>query len=305
MNIRFAIVSILASAFLTGITSLAQAQVQSKSAASTATQSSASASNQSLLSKVEQANFVFQGVVTQVEYRLSDKSPDGAPQLPYTFVTYKIEELLKGESQVKSVTLQFLGGPHSNGKILKVMGAPFFDVGDQDILFVSGNSQSICPLLGCEGGRFRLINNQVFNDLGHPQSLTETGELISGKRIPMQDVLVNQVGDHTVEYEISEGQEEPLDNQASKVAPATPAMPGLSPQEFTTEIRNDVQQLTQEGRLQVQPVVSTDIKASLAAPLVTPSSPPIDAATGQPSDTERQEQERETQQEPQNTPIQK
>lgn len=296
----------LVGAWLSGIAAPTHAQSQDPSGSSATAQTAASDVDRSLPSKAEQAHFIFQGVVTGVEYRLSDPSPEGAPQLPYTFVTYRIDELLKGEPQGQSsVTLRFLGGPRDSDRIFQVAGTPFFDVGDRDILFVRRNGESICPLLDCENGRFRLIDDRVFNDLGRPQSLAPTGELVSGKQEPLREVLVNRVGGHIVEYEMSAGREEPPDDSASKAAPATPALPALDPAQFAARVRQEVQKLAQAGRLQNHPVTSADIKAPLVAPLAKAVSPPPDAAAGQPSVAERQEQEGDRRRQPPAVFVQK
>ena len=305
MPLPRAALPVLVGAWLSGIAVPTHAQSQGLIGPSATDQTAASDIDHSLPSKVEQAHFIFQGVVTKVGYRLSDPSPAGVPQLPYTFVTYRVEDRLKGETPVQSVTLRFLGGLCDNGKILQVEGTPFFDVGDQDIWFVRRNDESICPLLDCENGRFRLINNQVFNDLGQPQSLVPTGQLVSGKQVPLREVLFNQMGAHTLEYEISADREESPDESASSSAPERPALPTLDPTQFATHVRHQVQLLAQAGRLQKYPVVSVDIKAPLVAPLAKAVSPPLDAATSQPSVTERQEQDSDRWQQPPATSVQK
>lgn len=305
MPLPRAALPVLVGAWLSGIAVPTHAQSQGLIGPSATDQTAASDIDHSLPSKVEQAHFIFQGVVTGVEYRLSDPSPEGASPLPYTFVTYRIDELLKGESQERSVTLRFLGGPRGSDRIFQVAGTPFFDVGDRDILFVRRNGESICPLLDCENGRFRLIDDRVFNDLGRPQSLAPTGELVSGKQEPLREVLVNRVGGHIVEYEMSAGREEPPDDSDSKAAPETPALPALDPIQFPARVRHEVQQLARAGKLQHHPVTSADIKAPLVAPLAKAVSPPPDAAAGQPSVAERQEQEGDRQRQPPAVFVQK
>src|SRR5512134_3469383 len=65
------------------------------------------AQNRRLKAAVKEADFIFQGVVTDVAYRLSDPLSTGAVQLPYTFITYRVEKLLKGLDQKPFVTLRF------------------------------------------------------------------------------------------------------------------------------------------------------------------------------------------------------
>src|SRR5688572_5847967 len=68
---------------------------------------------------VGRANLIFEGVVTKVAYRHSDVDSNDQERLPYTFVTYRIERLYKGQSEEKNtITLRFQGGPVGDGQIL-------------------------------------------------------------------------------------------------------------------------------------------------------------------------------------------
>src|SRR5262245_46957716 len=61
---------------------------------------------------LQQADLVFDGVVTDRQYRFSTKSTDSDPDpTPYTFVTYRINSILKGNYQGNTVILRFMGGP--------------------------------------------------------------------------------------------------------------------------------------------------------------------------------------------------
>src|SRR5215510_1876666 len=104
---------------------------------------------------VLQVEFIFRGTVSEIQYRLSDAASPGDVRLPHTFVTYTIEEVLKGTATQNTVTLRFMGGPdEEQGKFLSVSDVPMFTVGDQDILFVRKNGTALCPLVRCGEGRF-------------------------------------------------------------------------------------------------------------------------------------------------------
>jgi hypothetical protein len=137
----------------------------------------------------QQADFVFKGEVVGVQYRdsesevLTDDSgapildEDGQPALrdgsevPYSFVTFEIEKIYKGNASGSTVTLRFFGGVAADPWVgrdedgnmvsapqtVEMEGVPLFDVGDRDILFVEGNTEDDCPLVDCENGRFRLL----------------------------------------------------------------------------------------------------------------------------------------------------
>lgn len=147
------------------------------------------------------ADFIFRGKVIRKTYRNSDIVPlrdrlgnqiidpdTGAPQytensgLPYCFVTYRIDRVLKGSppvdptsGQVKDeVTLRFLGG-HSQRdpcSFLYIPTYPLFDVGDCDLLFVQGNTVKECPLVKGARSRFRVLDRpgsdpcMIYNEFG-------------------------------------------------------------------------------------------------------------------------------------------
>jgi hypothetical protein len=127
---------------------------------------------------VRQADFVFRGTVSDVQYRLSDAASNGDVRLPHTFVTFTIDETLKGASAQKTVTLRFMGGPdQERGKFLSVSNVPMFTAGDQDILFVSKNGQALCPLVRCAEGRFRLAGDRLYSHDGRAVFMTKNGRL--------------------------------------------------------------------------------------------------------------------------------
>lgn len=112
------------------------------------------------------AQFVFLGTVADVNYRRAE-SPDGkTPGAPHTFVTYKIEKVLKGKSEAGTVTLRFVGGRGDKSQFLMASNIPLFDIGEQDVMFVRGNAKNACPLVECARSRVRLIGGMAFNDEG-------------------------------------------------------------------------------------------------------------------------------------------
>jgi hypothetical protein len=127
------------------------------------------------------ADFIFEGIVQRIEYRHSD--PVGSePGLPYTFVSYRVEKVIKGAYSAPELTLRFLGGPVDNsGQVLLPPQYPRFDPGDHDILFVTGNTYFDCPLVGCRHGRLRFIDGQIVdgNDEATIIDDLEEGESLS------------------------------------------------------------------------------------------------------------------------------
>lgn len=129
---------------------------------------------------VRRADLIFHGRVESVDYDLSDRKSDAEVRLPHTFVTYEMADVLKGRSTRERITLRFMGGPTEQpGQHLFVETVPFFNVGQEDFLFVTAG-QGFCPLVGCGAGHFRVIDERVYTSEGREVLLTPEGELAFG-----------------------------------------------------------------------------------------------------------------------------
>lgn len=141
---------------------------------------------------LSQADFVFEGEVTAIEYATSMNNGTGGPDpddiddpgvVAHTFVTYRIIEDLSGNAMGDTVTMRFIGGvDEATGPdydILELAQAPRFDVGDRDIVLMRGNTELACPLVGCADGRFRILQSPrddqpyVFSELAQEVRLVE------------------------------------------------------------------------------------------------------------------------------------
>ncbi len=74
-----------------------------------------------------------------------------------TRVEIEVTEVIAGTPPTPLV-LELLGG-RVGDEALKVEGMPQFAVGDDDILFVSGNGRIICPLYGMMHGRYPVVKD--------------------------------------------------------------------------------------------------------------------------------------------------
>ena len=95
---------------------------------------------------VARAEQIVVGTVTDVT-----PQPD-ASGTPFTFVTLSDLSALKGDVGA-TLTLRFYGGA-ANGVVTWISDMPTFTVGERVVLFVAGNGQDICPLVGVWQGRF-------------------------------------------------------------------------------------------------------------------------------------------------------
>ena len=116
---------------------------------------------------VEQSNLVFIGTAEKIAYR-NAQGDKGEGVIPYTIVTYRVGQVLRGKAPGKEITMRLVGGPDGRGRFLSVSGVPVIQKGDQDLLFVANTKDASCPLVFCEYGRFRILNEQVFDTHGSP-----------------------------------------------------------------------------------------------------------------------------------------
>ena len=101
---------------------------------------------------VARADTVFQGTVSAQESRWTG---EGAERHIVTFVTFQVEQTLKGTAAATQ-TLRFLGGTVGD-TTLDVPDQPRFTVGQKAVLFVVNNGRQFCPLVGVAQGRFHVV----------------------------------------------------------------------------------------------------------------------------------------------------
>jgi hypothetical protein len=119
---------------------------------------------------VNQAELIFQGTVTDLRPQWMG---EGAERHIVTFVTFKIDEPIKGMLK-ESYTIRMFGGT-LDGQTMEATDTPRFKVGDRDILFVENNGTQFVPLVGIMHGRFRIQTEasgreNVSKDSGAPVS---------------------------------------------------------------------------------------------------------------------------------------
>lgn len=132
--------------------------------------------NPSIDSMSDDADLVFQGTVTGVEYAPSIEG------VPHTFVTYRVEDVIKGDYRAAALTLRFVGGEVVKDGVLhrlSVSHAPRFAAGQQDLMMVKGNASTGCPLVRCAHGRFRFEKGLVTDGDGEVLARDSQGEVLT------------------------------------------------------------------------------------------------------------------------------
>lgn len=150
-----------------------------------------------LRAQVAKSDLVFVGTVVEVAYAPSTDLRNGRG-IPHTFVTYEVEEVLQGAAEDKHITLRFIGGRGEEAAFLAVSDMPMFDKGDRDVMMVSANGTSGCPLVDCSDGRLRLINDMVFSEEGQAIESDGKGGVLKTAFYDLPEVMTHVVSQTTM-----------------------------------------------------------------------------------------------------------
>ena len=119
-----------------------------------------------LADRLDRAEVAFVGqVVSTIEH--AEVDIPGIGPAPHRFVTWRVEDPVKGGVAGETVTLRFLGGTVGD-TTLEVDELPEFVVGERDLLFVGpDNGRAHCPLVDCGSGRLPVVDGQITAPTGH------------------------------------------------------------------------------------------------------------------------------------------
>jgi len=106
------------------------------------------------------ADLIFAGKVLAI-----DSQWDSSHSKIWTHVTFLVNEVIKGSSTQKEVTLKLPGGAIDAENIrMKVDGVPEFKVGEEVLIFCSHDPKRICPIVGWYQGQFKIKFNQELGE---------------------------------------------------------------------------------------------------------------------------------------------
>ena len=142
--------------------------------------SAADSNNEQLQALVKQSDVIFYGEVKEVLYRMSEATKRAPNGIPHTFVRYQIFNTFRG-SVSREIILRFVGGTDGKGGIMMQNNVPTFRKGERDVLLVTGGEFDDCPLVSCVDGRFRVLENRVYNGWGVPVVNVEKNIEMRGK----------------------------------------------------------------------------------------------------------------------------
>ena len=121
-----------------------------------------------LIQLADRSNLIFIGDAEEVIYRNAHHVNKGDGTIPYTIVRYRISRVLRGKAPGGTITMRFLGGPDGAGGFLTASGVPTVQQGDRDLLFVDDSADAVSPLVFWEIGRFRILDDSVYDTNGSP-----------------------------------------------------------------------------------------------------------------------------------------
>lgn len=104
---------------------------------------------------VQEAELVAVGRVINVQ-----SLPTADKKYVYTYVTVNELDIMKGSFDEAQLTIRMDGGDTGTGRRLLIQGVPKFQYGDEVVIFLKGNGQTICPFVGWEQGLLRVEKDQ-------------------------------------------------------------------------------------------------------------------------------------------------
>ncbi len=161
---------------------------------------------------VNESDYIVRAVVKSVTSEWREKQ--GQRRI-YTFVELEVREVIAG-TPPQPLVLRMLGG-RVDGEELVIEGAPKFEVGQEDVLFIRGNGRQFYPLTAVMHGRYPILK----------ETATGRAYIARANRAPL--TAVGEVSQPLPETAATE----------SKDA-ATAISRALSPESFIQSIRNSV-----------------------------------------------------------------
>jgi hypothetical protein len=103
----------------------------------------------------QRAELIFEGKVLSKETR-----PSPVSGKPFTYFTFEVVDIIKGDYSDETIELGFMGGPQGDF-ILTVSDMRMPEIGEKGIYFVETLSeQQINPLIGWQQGHYLVITNK-------------------------------------------------------------------------------------------------------------------------------------------------
>lgn len=123
--------------------------------------------------QVDEADLIFVGTVLGTE---AVPTKDGS--FAHTYVTFSVDETLKGSASGASLTVRVAGG-RIGPYLYEIAGGPVFREGGRHLLFILGNDRNGIPLSGGPQGKLNLVRHPVTQE---EIVVDEAGRAVDGIR---------------------------------------------------------------------------------------------------------------------------
>lgn len=129
----------------------------------------------------ENAELIFVGTVTHIGSEKEAKTI-------HTYVTFSDLQVLKGIHLDPTIEIR-LGGGTVRGETVEVLGMPKFVVGERALIFLAGNFQYLCPIVGWGQGRYKVKREHtsgkdfIFDDADTPVTEIRGNKIVRSKKI--------------------------------------------------------------------------------------------------------------------------
>ena len=121
---------------------------------------------------VDRADLIFVGTVIG-----SESVPTKDRSFAFTYVTFDVDQVLKGIPRSGKTFVLRLPGGESGTDVFEVSGTPRFAMGGQHLLFVEGNEKYLVPLVGWFQGKLDIVPNPISRE---PVLVDSNGHAIDG-----------------------------------------------------------------------------------------------------------------------------
>ncbi len=161
---------------------------------------------------VNESDYIVRAVVKSVTSEWREKQ--GQRRI-YTFVELEVREVIAG-TPPQPLVLRMLGGRVGDEELV-IEGAPKFEVGQEDVLFIRGNGRQFYPLTAVMHGRYPIMK----------EAATGRAYIARANRTPLTAVA-----------EVSQPLPESVATESKDAATAMSR--ALTPESFIQSIRNSI-----------------------------------------------------------------
>ncbi len=136
-----------------------------------------------------------------------------------------------------------------------------FDVGDRDVLFVTGNTKETSPLVLGTSGRLRIIDDEVYTDNGRSVQIKADEDLLVGAAYDLPAVRTTRIRGKLTDTHV---------NPKARLRPSD----AISADELRSVMRNIALEPAAPSEF-----VNANPNKPFAGPNLTPSGPPVERYT--------------------------